>query len=99
MYFPKKWNSFSAATKPWTGLLSSAFRTTKKGEVIKAFVVPKAQFKNTVTADGIISWAKQGISPYKVPKTIEFRDDLPMSGAGKVLRRVLLEEELKKSTP
>lgn len=71
----------------------------KKGEVIKAFIVPKAPFKDTVTADGITAWAKQGISPYKVPKTVEFRDDLPMSGAGKVLRRVLLEEELKKSAP
>ncbi|MCK9274504.1 MAG: AMP-binding protein [Syntrophales bacterium] len=68
----------------------------KKGEVIKAFVIPKPQFKDTISPDAIISWAKEMISPYKVPKNIEIRSDFPMSGAGKVLRRELLEEELKK---
>jgi len=68
----------------------------KKGEIIKAFIVPKAQFKKSVQADEIIAWTRQNISPYKVPKSIEFVDDLPMSGAGKVLRRVLLDGELKK---
>ena len=68
----------------------------KKGEIIKAFIVPKAQFRNKVQAADIIAWTKDNISPYKVPKAIEFVDDLPMSGAGKVLRRVLLDLELKK---
>lgn len=69
----------------------------KKGEVIKAFIVPKAEFKGKVRAEDIIAWAKEGISSYKVPQAIDFRDELPMSGVGKVLRRVLLEEELNKN--
>ena len=68
----------------------------KKGEVIKAFIVPKADYKGKVKAEDIIAWAKNGISSYKVPSAIDFRDDLPMSGVGKVLRRVLLDEEMKK---
>jgi len=68
----------------------------KKGEVIKAFIIPKADFKGKITAEEIIKWAKEGISSYKVPQAVEFRDELPMSGVGKVLRRVLLEEEEKK---
>ncbi|MGA2158878.1 MAG: AMP-binding protein [Dehalococcoidia bacterium] len=69
----------------------------KKGEVIKAYIVPKAAFKGKISAEDIISWAKQGISSYKVPNAVDFRDDLPMSMTGKVLRRILLEEELKKA--
>jgi len=68
----------------------------KKGEVIKAFIIPKPEFKGKITAEEIIKWAKEGISSYKVPQAVEFRDELPMSGVGKVLRRVLLEEEEKK---
>lgn len=68
----------------------------KKGEVIKAFVVPKAEFKDKIRAEEIIAWAKAGISSYKVPQAIDFRSELPMSGVGKVLRRVLVDEELNK---
>ncbi|MGA9049276.1 MAG: AMP-binding protein [Dehalococcoidia bacterium] len=69
----------------------------KKGEVIKAYIVPRAAFKGKISSEDIISWAKQGISSYKVPNAVDFRDDLPMSMTGKVLRRILLEEELKKA--
>jgi long-chain acyl-CoA synthetase len=68
----------------------------KKGEVIKAFIVPKPEFRDKVAAGGIIDWAREGISSYKVPQSVEFRNELPMSGVGKVLRRVLLEEEINK---
>jgi len=70
----------------------------RKGEVIKAFIVLKADYKGKVSPEDIMAWAKQGISSYKVPQAVDFKDDLPMSGVGKVLRRVLLEEEMKKSS-
>jgi len=69
----------------------------KKGEVIKAFVILKPEFKEKITGTDIIKWAKDGISSLKVPQEIEFREELPMSHVGKVLRRVLLEEELEKA--
>jgi long-chain acyl-CoA synthetase len=68
----------------------------KKGEVIKAFIILKPAFKDKISSEEIIKWAKAGISSYKVPQAIVFRDELPMSGVGKVLRRVLLEEEVNK---
>jgi long-chain acyl-CoA synthetase len=69
----------------------------RKGEVIKAFVVPKPQYKDKVQAEEIMAWAKAGISSYKVPQAIEFRHELPMSGVGKLLRRVLRDEELNRT--
>lgn len=62
-----------------------------RGETIKAFVVlkPGAQ----VTADEIIAFCREHLARYKVPALVEFREDLPKSLVGKVLRRVLAEEE------
>jgi long-chain acyl-CoA synthetase len=63
-----------------------------RGERIKAFVV----LKEGVTAkpSAIVEFCKERLAPYKVPKSVVFRDELPKSLAGKVLRRVLREEEL-----
>ena len=65
-----------------------------KGERVKAFVVLKEG--ETATEEEIIEFCKENLAPYKVPKFVEFRDELPMTMVGKVLRRVLLEEEKKK---
>jgi long-chain acyl-CoA synthetase len=66
----------------------------EKGERVKAFIVLKES--ETATEEEMIEFCNQNLAPYKVPKFIEFRDDLPMTMVGKVLRRVLLEEEKKK---
>jgi len=58
-----------------------------KGEVIKAFIILKPGA--TATAEEIQAWSKENFSSYKVPAVIEFTDSFPMSGAGKVLRRLL----------
>jgi long-chain acyl-CoA synthetase len=50
----------------------------------------------TATEEEIIEFCRENLAPYKVPKFVEFRDELPMTMVGKVLRRVLLEEEKKK---
>lgn len=57
----------------------------------KIFVVAKEG--ETVTEDELIEWCRQGLATYKVPKYIEFRDELPKSMVGKILRRQLMEEE------
>jgi long-chain acyl-CoA synthetase len=67
----------------------------KTGEAVKAFVVLRPG--ETATADEIITFAREQLSGYRVPKQIEFRDSLPETMIGKVLRRVLLEEERAKS--
>jgi long-chain acyl-CoA synthetase len=69
------------------------------GEAVKAYVVLRKG--ETVTTAEIIAWARDpehGLTGYRVPKRIEFRDALPETLVGKVLRRVLLEEEKQKAT-
>ena len=67
------------------------------GEDLKAFVVLKPHAVGSATADSIIGWCKENMAHYKVPSKVEFRDELPKTMVGKVLRRVLREEELAKS--
>lgn len=57
----------------------------------KVFVVLKSG--QTVTTEEIIAWCKEGLAPYKVPKFVEFRAELPKTMVGKILRRQLMEEE------
>jgi long-chain acyl-CoA synthetase len=66
----------------------------KRGETVKAFVVLREGAD--VTAEEIEKFCREHLAPYKVPRIIEFRDELPKSQVGKVLRRILKEEELKK---
>jgi long-chain acyl-CoA synthetase len=65
-----------------------------KGERVKAYVVLKEG--ETATEEEIIEFCRENMAPYKVPKYVEFRGELPKTMVGKVLRRVLLEEEMKK---
>ena len=59
------------------------------GEVVKLFVVARDP---SVTKDELITHCRQYLTGYKIPKVIEFRDELPKSNVGKILRRVLREE-------
>jgi len=65
-----------------------------KGEEVKAFVVLKPG--QTATADQLIAFCREQLAPFKVPKAIEFRDSLPKTLIGKVLRRQLADEDKKK---
>jgi long-chain acyl-CoA synthetase len=62
-----------------------------RGETVKAFVVKRSDA--TVAEEEILAFCKERLAPYKAPKTVEFRDDLPKSAVGKLLRRVLVDEE------
>jgi long-chain acyl-CoA synthetase len=67
----------------------------KSGEAVKAFIQLKPG--ETATEEEIFDFSKENMVGYKRPKKIEFRESLPVSNVGKVLRRVLRDEELKKS--
>jgi long-chain acyl-CoA synthetase len=62
-----------------------------QGEAVKAWVVLRSGQR--ATADEIRQYCRQNLAAYKVPKHIEFREGLPKSMVGKVLRRVLAQEE------
>jgi long-chain acyl-CoA synthetase len=63
---------------------------SKSGEAVKAFVVKKDP---NLTADAIITFCHEQLTGYKVPKHIEFRNDLPKTNVGKILRRQLRDEK------
>lgn len=65
-----------------------------RGETVKAFIVLKSE--KTATAEQIIEYCREHLSAYKVPAFIEFRVELPKTNVGKILRRALREEALKK---
>lgn len=58
----------------------------KSGEVVKVFVVKKDP---ALTAEQVIEHARAGLAGYKVPKAVEFRNELPKTNVGKILRRAL----------
>ena len=69
----------------------------KVGEILKAFVVLKPESRGRVSEDDIVAWCKENMTHYKVPSLVEFREELPKTMVGKVLRRVLKEEEMAKA--
>ncbi|SDI74805.1 AMP-binding protein [Billgrantia gudaonensis] len=61
------------------------------GEAIKLFVVAK---DDSLDEKALREWCKKELTAYKVPKTVEFRDELPKTNVGKVLRRQLRDDEV-----
>jgi len=62
-----------------------------KGERVKVYVVLKPG--EVATEEEIIAFCKENLAPYKVPRFVEFRSELPKTMVGKILRRTLVEEE------
>ena len=59
------------------------------GETVKIFVVKK---ESSLTEEELITFCRRQLTGYKVPKLVEFRDELPKSNVGKILRRELRDE-------
>jgi fatty-acyl-CoA synthase len=67
----------------------------RSGEAVKAMVVLREE-KGEVSEEDIIEWARDKMADYKYPHQVEFIDELPKSGSGKILWRVLQEREQEK---
>ena len=67
-----------------------------RGESPKAFIILKADHKGKVSEDEIVQWCKENMSTYKRPRAVTFVEDLPKSAAGKILRRILSDQEKEK---
>ncbi len=65
-----------------------------RGETVKAYIILKEG--QTATEEEIIAFCKDKIAKYKVPTAVEFRTELPKTIVGKILRRMLVAEEVKK---
>jgi fatty-acyl-CoA synthase len=68
-------------------------RDAYRGETVKAVVVLRADAKGKTTAEDIVAWSREHMAAYKVPKIVEFVDSLPKSGSGKVMWRLLQDQE------
>ena len=66
-----------------------------RGETVKVFVVKKEG--SSLKEEDLIAYCKDNLAPYKVPQIVEFREELPKSAVGKLLKRVLADEERKKA--
>ena len=65
----------------------------KSGEVVKVFVVRQDP---ALTGPQVLAHCREGLTGYKVPKYVEFRNELPKSNVGKILRRELRDEEIRR---
>jgi fatty-acyl-CoA synthase len=69
-----------------------------RGETVKAVVVLKKDSKGKVTGQQISEWARERMAAFKVPRVVEFVDELPKTATGKILWRKLQEEENRKAS-
>ncbi|MYL53280.1 long-chain-fatty-acid--CoA ligase [Pontibacillus yanchengensis] len=67
-----------------------------RGETVKAYVVLKQHF--SLTEEELDQFCRKHMAAYKVPRIYEFRDELPKTAVGKILRRALVDEEKKKQS-
>ena len=67
-----------------------------RGEHPKAFIILREGYEGKVTEDELIKFCRERLAAYKSIREVEFRQELPKSPAGKILRRALREEGLKK---
>jgi long-chain acyl-CoA synthetase len=65
-----------------------------RGETVKAFIVVKEG--ETLTEEEVTAYCKEKLAAYKVPKLVEFVDELPKTAVGKILRRELRDMEIAK---
>ncbi|MBI2879130.1 MAG: long-chain fatty acid--CoA ligase [Candidatus Rokubacteria bacterium] len=63
-----------------------------RGEAVKACVVLKEEHRGRVSEAELAAFCQERLSSYKVPRIVEFRDELPVNAAGKMLRRLLRDE-------
>jgi fatty-acyl-CoA synthase len=70
-----------------------ATKDSYRGESVKAVVVLRPAHKGQVSEQDIITWCREHMAVYKVPRVVQFADALPKSGSGKVMWRALQEAE------
>jgi fatty-acyl-CoA synthase len=70
----------------------------RRGETVKAVCILRKEARGQVTAEQLTEWARQNMAAYKVPREWEFVETLPKSPTGKIMWRLLQEEEQRRAT-
>ncbi len=76
-----------------------AARDPYRGETVKALVVPKVTGGGDLRGEDITEWARGRMAAYKVPRIVEFVEELPKGATGKILWRQLQDEENRRNPP
>jgi fatty-acyl-CoA synthase len=71
-------------------------RDARRGETVKAVVVLKPEMRGRLQPEDVVAWAKERMAAFKYPRVVEFVEQLPKTGTGKVFWRKLQEEENKR---
>jgi fatty-acyl-CoA synthase len=72
-------------------------RDARRGESVKAVVVPKKDMRDAIDESTLIGWCQTQMAAYKVPRSVEFVDTLPKTATGKIFWRELQEKEDRKT--
>lgn len=89
--FPKEVESLVGMHPDVLEVAAAGIPDPETGELVKVWV--KVKEGSTLTPDELKAWCKENMTHYKVPKEVEFRDEIPKSFVGKAMRRVLQEED------
>jgi fatty-acyl-CoA synthase len=71
-------------------------RDAYRGETVKAFIVVRKEFAGKIEPAAVTDWAREKMAAFKVPRIVEFVEELPRTATGKILWRKLQEEENRK---
>jgi len=91
--FPKEVEELVGGHEAVSEVAVSGLPHDETGEQIKAWVVLKGERRGSLSETQLLAWCKENLTHYKVPRHIEFRDELPKTLVGKVLRRELQEND------
>jgi len=91
--FPKEIEELVGQHPAVSEVASAGIPDPEAGEVIKVWVVLRPEYRGKLTEKELINWAKDNMTHYKVPGLVEFRDDLPKTMVGKVMKRELQEAD------
>jgi len=91
--FPKEVEELVGGHEAVNEVAVSGLPDEETGEVIKAWVVLNQEYIGKITESELHAWCKDNLTHYKVPRHVEFREELPKSMVGKVLRRELQEAD------
>lgn len=91
--FPKEVEELIAGHEAVAEVAVAGLPDKTAGEITKAWVVLKEEAKNKLTVGELKAWCEENMAYFKVPKHIEFRDEIPKNLIGKVMRRELQEND------
>jgi len=91
--FPKEVEELLGGHEAVSEVAVAGIPDPEDGEIIKAWIALKDEYKGKITEDEIRKWAKDNMTHYKVPKQVEFKEEIPKSMIGKVMRRELQEAD------